>query len=61
MPQIYEFDLGHTDGIRRPDVDAGERILNDIIHECRRGLEGIELAKLDLKSGSWARAQGLRG
>jgi len=58
MPQVYEFDLGHTDGIRHADLDTGERILNDIIHECRRSLEGIEHAKLDLEAQANARAQG---
>jgi len=39
-------------------LDTGERILNDIIHECRRSLEGIEHAKLDLEAQANARAQG---
>jgi hypothetical protein len=28
MPQRYEFDLQHTDGIRYADLTEGERILN---------------------------------
>ena len=42
MPQIYEFDPGHADGIRHADVDAGERVLNEMVYECQRSLEGIE-------------------
>ena len=60
MPQIYEFDPGHADGIRHADLDAGERVLNEIIYECQRSLEGIEHARLDLEARGWARAQGLR-
>lgn len=36
-------------------------MLNEVIYECQRSLEGIEHAKLDLEARSWARAQGLRG
>ena len=61
MPQIYEFDPGHADGIRHADLDAGVRVLNELIYECQRSLEGIEHAKLDLEARSWARAQGLGG
>ena len=61
MPQIYEFDLAHTDGIRHADLDAGERVLNEIIYECQRSLEGIECAKLDLEARDSARGRGLRG
>ena len=60
MPQYYEFDPQHADGIRHADLDAGERILKDLIYECERSLEGIEHAKLDLDARSWARGQGLR-
>ena len=60
MPQIYEFDPGHADGIRHADLDAGERVLKEMIYECERSLEGIEHAKLDLDARSWARGQGLR-
>ena len=60
MPQPYEFDPGHADGIRHADLDAGERVLNEIIYECQQSLEGIEHAKLDLDARSWARGQGLR-
>ena len=58
MPQPYEFDLLHTDGIRHADLDAGVRVLNELIFECQRSLEGIEHAKLDLQSQANARAQG---
>jgi len=58
MPQIYEFDLGHTDGIRHADLDAGVRVLNELIYECQRSLEGIEHARLDLEAQANARAQG---
>ena len=60
MPQIYEFDLGHTDGIRHADLDAGVRVLNELIYECQRSLEGIEHTKLDLDARGWAKGQGLR-
>jgi len=60
MPRIYEFDLGHTDGIRHADLDAGVRVLNELIYECQRSLEGIEHAKLDLEARGWAVARGLR-
>jgi hypothetical protein len=60
MPQPYEFDLLHTDGIRHADLDAGVRVLNELIFECQRSLEGIEHARLDLEARSWARGQGLR-
>jgi hypothetical protein len=59
MPQYYEFDPGHADGIRHADLDAGERILKDLIYECQKSLEGIEHARLDLDARSWARARGM--
>jgi hypothetical protein len=58
MPQPYEFDLLHADGIRHADLDAGVRVLNELIFECQRSLEGIEHAKLDLDAQANARAQG---
>ena len=58
MPQIYEFDPGQADGIRHADLDAGERVLNEMIYECERSLEGIEHARLDLEAQKNARAQG---
>ena len=60
MPQIYEFDPGHADGIRHADLDAGERVLNEIIYECQRSLEAIEHARLELEARGWARGQGVR-
>ena len=60
MPQIYEFDPGHADGIRHADLDAGVRVLNEVIYECQRNLGGIEHAKLDLDAKGWARGMGLR-
>jgi hypothetical protein len=60
MPQPYGFDLLHADGIRHADLDAGVRVLNELIFECQRSLEGIGHAKLDLDARSWARGQGLR-
>lgn len=60
MPQPYEFDLQHSDGIRHADLDAGTRVLNEVIYECQRSLEGIEHARLDLDARSWARGMGLR-
>ena len=32
MPQIYEFDPLHADGIRHADLDAGVSVLNEVIH-----------------------------
>ena len=58
MPQIYEFDPLHADGIRHADLDAGVRVLNEVIYECQRSLEGIEHARLDLEAQANARAQG---
>ena len=60
MPQPYEFDPGHGDGTRHADLDAGERVLNEIIYECQRSLEAIEHARLDLDARSWARGMGLK-
>jgi hypothetical protein len=31
IPQIYEFDSQHADGIRYTAVTKGERVLNEII------------------------------
>ena len=58
MPQPYEFDLLHADGIRHADLDAGVRVLNELIFECQRSLEGIEHARLDLDAQANARSQG---
>ena len=58
MPQVYEFDLSHGDGTRYADWIHGERILNEIIHECQQSLEAIQLAKLDQEARQYARAQG---
>ena len=52
--------LLHADGIRHADLDAGVRVLNEVIYECQRSLEGIEHAKLDLEARGWARGMGLR-
>jgi hypothetical protein len=60
MSQPYEFDPGHADGIRHADLDAGERVLNEMIYECQRSVEGIGHARLDLEARSWARRMGLR-
>ena len=60
MPQPYEFDPGHADGIRHADLDAGVRVLNELIYECQRSLEGIEHARLDLDARGWAKGTGLR-
>ncbi len=54
MPNVYEFDVQHIDGIKFADLAAGERILNEIIFECQRSLEGIEDAKADLERRKWA-------
>ena len=57
MPQIYEFDPLHADGIRYADVAEGERVLNEIIYECQRSLEAIGHVKIDLEARQWARAR----
>ena len=41
-------------------MDAGVRVLNELIFECQRSIEGIEQARLELEGRSWARGQGLR-
>ena len=56
----FEFDPRDADGIRHADLMEGERILNELIYECQRSLEGIEHAKLELEAQSWARGIGLR-
>jgi hypothetical protein len=58
MPQYYEFDPQHADGIRHADLDAGVRVLNELIFECQRSLEGSEHAKPDLEAQANARAHG---
>ena len=58
MPQPYEFAPLHADGIRHADLDAGVRVLNELIYECQRSLEGIEHARLDLDAPGWARGGG---
>ena len=60
MPNIYEFDPQHAEGIRHADLIEGERVLNDLIYECQQSLEGIEHARLDLEAMGWAKAQGLK-
>jgi hypothetical protein len=58
MPQIYEFDPYHADGIRHADLIEGERILGELIYECQRSLEAIEHAKQELDARANERAQG---
>ena len=57
---VYEFDPGHADGIRHVALDAGVRVLNEMIFECQRSLEGIEHARLDLDARGGAR-DGIEG
>ena len=49
MPQPYELDLLHADGIRHADLDAGVKVLNELIYECQRSLEAIGYTELDSK------------
>ena len=49
-PKPYEFDPLHADGIKHADLDAGVRMLNEVIYECQRSLAGIEPAGLDLEA-----------
>ena len=58
MPQPYEFDPLHADGIRHADLDAGVRVLKELIFECQRSLEGIEHATLDLEARGDRRGRG---
>ena len=58
LPQFYEFDPLHADGIRHADLDAGARVLNELIFECQRSLECIGHAELDLEARGWARGMG---
>ena len=58
MPQPYESDLLHANGIRHADLDAGVRVLNELIFECQRSLEEIGQAKLDLEARSRGRQRG---
>lgn len=58
MPQYYEFDPHHGDGIRHADLDAGERVLNEIIYECQNSLEAIGYARLDLEARGRGRCMG---
>ena len=44
MPQIHEFDPGHTDGISRADLLEGEQVPKELIYECQRSVDGIEHA-----------------
>jgi len=48
----------HDDGIRYVDLIEGERVLNEVIYECQRGLEEIRHAKLDLEAWSRGRERG---
>jgi hypothetical protein len=41
-------------------LDAGVRVLNELIFEYQRSLEGIARAKIDQEARSWARGMGLR-
>lgn len=59
MPQPYEFDLQHSDGIRHADLDHGERILWDLVWECEKSQEGIACARLDLEARSVRRGMGM--
>jgi hypothetical protein len=54
-PPPHELDPGHADGMRHADLDAGVRVLNELIYECQRSLEGIEHATPDLEARAWAR------
>ena len=58
MPQMYEFDPQHADGIRHADLMEGERVLNEVIYECQRSLEAIGHAKQDLEANERARPMG---
>lgn len=40
MPQPYEFAPLHFDGIRHADLDAGVRVLNELVFECQHSFVG---------------------
>ena len=50
MPQIYDYDPQHVDGTRYADWTEGERVLDDLIHECQRSLDAIREARADLEA-----------
>ena len=58
MPQIYDYDPQHIDGTRYADWTEGERVLDDLIHECQRSLEAIREAKLYWENRPQAPARG---
>ena len=58
MPQIYDYDPQHIDGTRHTDWTEGERVLDDLIHECQRSLEAIREAKLYWENRPQAPAPG---
>lgn len=58
MPQIYEYDPQHIDGTRYADWTEGERVLDDLIHECQRSLEAIREAQADLEARKQDRSPG---
>jgi hypothetical protein len=60
MPQVYEYDPQHADGVRYADVIEGEQVLHEIIYECQRSLEATALAKVDLEARARERANGGR-
>lgn len=49
----------HADGIIHADVLDGEQILDEVIDDCRRTLEGLWHVALDLEARSWAHGAGL--
>jgi hypothetical protein len=52
--------LSDADGIRHEDLDAEVRVLNELIYECQRRLEGIEHARLDVQARGCAQGRRLR-
>lgn len=58
MPQVYEYDPQHADGVRYADLIEGGQVLNEIIYECQRSLEAIREAKLYWENRPQAPAPG---
>lgn len=58
LPQPYEHAPQHIDGTRYADWTEGERVLDDLIHECQRSLEAIRDAKLYWENRPQAPARG---
>ena len=55
-----EWSCGPIIPTLRNGLNAGKRVLNELIYECQRNREAIGHAELDLETRGWARGAGLR-